>query len=239
MIGHTVIRLEETSSTNDLARDFIENPDADGTVILADRQTKGKGRLGRSWYSPPGKGIYLSIILNRPLQGNMSYLLCPAVSLAIAQAVEKLSGLKVLIKWPNDLIVNGKKIGGVLVEKSRKAFIVGVGVNLNTDLDEFPEEIRGRTSSLKSESGKHYDKEEFMRELFVEFERIMALLPADGGKEVLNNIKARSFTLGKNVRVVDGGAILNGEAIGFESDGSLLLKGAGGKIVNIKSGELE
>ncbi|MFA5104104.1 MAG: biotin--[acetyl-CoA-carboxylase] ligase [Candidatus Margulisiibacteriota bacterium] len=238
MIGHTVVRLDETSSTNDIAKELSSGLNADGMVVLSGRQTKGKGRLGRQWFSPPDTGIYLSIILKSPLQEHFSSILCPAVSLAVVRTIEYFSSLKPLIKWPNDIIVNSKKVGGILVEKNGDAFIVGIGVNLNTETQEFPEEIKDKATSLKVESGKHWDKEDFLKKLFISFEEILSQLRAEGGdKSLLDKVKDRSFTLGKTVKVTDGKRTFHGEACGFESDGSLLLKTADGKIVNIKSGE--
>ncbi len=238
MIGHTVISVDEVSSTNDLARDLLERPDADGIAVLAGGQTKGRGRLGRAWFSPAGKGIYLSVILRRPLHGDITGLLCPAASLAVAKTIESLSGINVLIKWPNDLIINGKKVGGVLVERTGDSFIVGVGINLNTSPEEFPEEIRHKASSLYGESGAMFEKNIFCQDLFLNFERIFSSLTDETRDNVLEEVKSRSFTLGKTVTVSDADRVFTGEAVGFESDGSLLLKDANGKIVNIKSGEI-
>lgn len=239
MIGHTVIRIEETSSTNDLAREFSGRSDADGIVVLAGRQTKGKGRLGRLWFSPPDTGIYLSIILKRPILRSFSSLLCPAVSLAAVETIECLSDLKPLIKWPNDIILNGKKAGGALVEKNKDIFMVGIGINLNTEPHSFPEEIRHKATSLKAESGKHWDREEFLERFFLLFEGVLAELLDGCNGSLMNKVKGKSFTLGKTVKVADGKRFFLGEAQGFESDGSLLLEMADGKIVNIKSGETE
>lgn len=237
MIGHTVVWLEETSSTNDAAKEIAGRSDADGMVVLAGRQTKGKGRLGRQWFSPPDTGLYLSVILKRSLPEPFCFLLCPAASLSVAETIEHFSDLKPLIKWPNDIIVNGKKTGGILLEKTGDIIIAGIGLNLNTELHEFPEEIKGKATSLKTESGRHWDKEEFLGKLFSSFEVILSQLRDGCGETLLSKIKDRSFTLGKKVKVSDKSRVYHGEAVGFESDGSLLLRLADGKIVNIKSGE--
>lgn len=239
MIGHTVLRYEEVSSTNDRAKELLERPDADGLAVLALRQTKGRGRLGRSWFSPDDKGLYLSIIIKRSFSGNTPMLLCPAASLAAALAVEKMSGPDVYIKWPNDLIVNGKKAGGILIEQIGGAYIAGIGINLNTDPSGFPEDIKGKATSLMAESGTIWDRNVFTREYFALFEQLLSKISGGAGGDVLEKIKARSFTIGKIVDVRDGCRSFHGEAVGFEGDGSLLLKAPDGKILNIRSGEIK
>lgn len=239
MIGHTVVRLEETPSTNDFAKGIAGRPDADGIVVLAGRQTKGRGRLGRQWFSPPDAGIYMSIILKRPLHGKSPSLICPALSLALAETIEYFSDLKPLIKWPNDMILNGKKAAGILVEKTNDIFVAGIGINLNTELHEFPEEIKDKATSLKAESGMDWDREEFLKKLFLISDGVLSGLSDGDHGELLKKVKDRSFTLGKTVKITDGARVFEGEALGFESDGSLLLKVADGKIINIRSGETE
>jgi len=239
LIGHTVLRFEEVSSTNDRAKELLERPDADGLAVLALCQTKGRGRLGRSWFSPDSSGLYLSIILKRTFGGNAPMLLCPAASLAAALAVEKLSGPYVYIKWPNDLIVNGKKVGGILIEQIGGAYIAGIGINLNTDPSGFPEDIKGKATSLMAESGKIWDRDVFMKEYFALFDHLLSKLSGGAGGEILEMIKARSFTIGKIVDVSDGGRSFHGEAVGFEGDGSLLLNASDGKMINVKSGEIK
>lgn len=234
MIGHAIIRVEETASTNDLAREFAGRVDADGIVVLAGRQTNGKGRLGRSWFSPPDTGIYMSVIIKRRLNYPYPFLICPAVSLAVAETIEYFSDLEPRIKWPNDIVVNSKKIGGILVERNNDVLIAGIGINLNVDPCVFPDEIKDKATSLMAESGRNWDKEEFLKKLSLALEDVLSTEE----EEILDRLIARSFTLGKIVKVSDGKNVFQGKAEGFESDGSLLLRTADGKMINIKSGEI-
>lgn len=238
MIGHTVIRLAEVGSTNEYAKALLDRPDSDGLAVLALAQTKGKGRMGRNWFSPPGTGLYLSVILKDHLKSPGRSLLCPAAALAAVIAIEKLSGLKASIKWPNDVMLADKKAGGILVEQSGGALIIGIGLNLNTEQADFPEDIRRTATSVLARSGKKCEQDAFLVEYFPVLEELIIMLERGRGDELLKKVEEHSDTLGREVDITASGGQFRGKAVGLESDGSLLLETANGKIINIKSGEI-
>ena len=156
--------LKSTKSTNSRAFQLADSGKPHGFSIIAEQQTCGRGRLEREWFSPAGKGLYCSIILRPNLSPEDFPLITLTAGLAVCEAVESVCGLSCMLKWPNDIFVNGKKCGGILVEtssfqgKAEDVFVVvGIGLNVNTDYAEFPDQLRVLASSFKVESGSEHD----------------------------------------------------------------------------------
>lgn len=171
IIGKKIIHCPEVDSTQDEAKRLIKKGVSEGTVVVADSQAKGRGRPGNSWYSPLG-GAYLSAVV-KPFKNPKD--LSPITILgakAAVSAVEKISNLKVEIKLPNDIIVNSKKAGGVLVERVASGYlIIGIGVNINNEKGSFPKEIENTATSLKIETGRNYETKKFIEILISELDR--------------------------------------------------------------------
>jgi len=168
-IGEKILRIESCSSTNDHANQLALQGEKEGTIIIAKEQTEGRGTKGRTWYSASQKGLYLSVIL-RPKRRDMS-LLPLAAGLAVRDALSEAEGLPVRLKWPNDLICKGKKLGGILCEASFignqiSHVILGIGINLSHERDDFPEEFRAQATSLKLLLRKEIDKDFFLSKLW-------------------------------------------------------------------------
>ncbi|HXG35403.1 MAG TPA: biotin--[acetyl-CoA-carboxylase] ligase, partial [Dehalococcoidia bacterium] len=200
-LGRTLICRESVGSTQDLAREEARKGAAEGTIVLAEEQTKGRGRLGRAWVSPPGENIYATLLL-RPELGVLRYLSMIA-PLAIAQAVEEETGLAVAIKWPNDIMISGRKLAGVLIESELREerveySLVGMGVNVNLAPQRFPE-IEASATSLKEQTGKETTREEFLATLLNRFEGLY--LAAKHGEPPYKAWRERLETLGKSVQV--------------------------------------
>ncbi|MGB9722178.1 MAG: biotin--[acetyl-CoA-carboxylase] ligase, partial [bacterium] len=192
-IGSKLYYLDEVDSTNEYAKNLL-NDAKDGTVVLADIQTNGKGRLDRQWYSPEG-GLYLSVILftEKPL-------LIPILAgVAICETFNNNYDILPGIKWPNDILLNGKKIGGVLVETVDTAVIVGIGINLN--IVEFPEELKEIASSIFIETKKRLDKMMVYNDLCQEIDNNYQMLKSSKANEILQKWRNYTVMFGKNVSI--------------------------------------
>ncbi len=236
-IGQRVIYYPRLTSTMDVAGEEARRGAAGGTVILAGEQTAGRGRISRTWLSPTGS-VALSIILY-PDVAHLPHLIMLA-SLAAARAIEKVTGLKSRIKWPNDVLINGKKVCGILIEsnvqRDRTAcVIVGIGINVNFRLSAFPE-ILPVATSLVDELGIEVSRPDLVRRLLEEAERLYDTLP--DGDTVFQEWRDRLVTLGRRVRVTSGETILEGIAESIARDGSLLLRHSDGSSSKILAGDV-
>lgn len=236
--------FDTIDSTNDQAKIMARNGTPHGTVLVAGHQSKGRGRMGRSFSSPEGKGIYLSIIL-RPncAAGQLMHLTC-AAAIAMCDAVESTTGLRPGIKWINDLVVNEKKLGGILTELSMvpgsnrvQYAIVGIGINCSQAQEDFPEEIRHIATSLLTAAGKAPERSELAAAM------IRALHQMDAGlltqkDAVMAAYRQDCITLGKQIVVLRGDQKRYGTAIDIESDGGLLVQFDDESRQTVNSGEV-
>lgn len=235
-VGQRVIYYPRLTSTMDVAKREAQQGAVEGTIVIADEQIAGKGRLNRAWLSAKGN-IALSIIL----YPNVVYLpsLIMLASLAVVHSIEAVTGLKAQIKWPNDILVNGKKVCGILIEsdvrRNRVDYaIIGIGVNVNLRLSDFPE-IQSTATSLSDELGGEVSCLDVLRHLLVEMERLY--LAVQGGGSVYEEWRNRLVTLGRKVSVKWGNAVYEGIAESVASDGSLLLRQLNGSLTKIVAGE--
>ena len=235
---------DRVNSTNELALFLAAKDDLlTSIVIIADSQEKGKGRLGRIWISPPGRNIYMSIAFKPGLDTRDATMLTLLTSVACAHAIKKISGLQVSIKWPNDLILSGKKLGGILTEiradiDKVNLAVIGIGMNVNMRKGDFPEEIRSIATSIKEESGKCCSRNELVIEILRQVEHFYGMLMELGKHPLLNEWKILSSTLGKSVKVVIGDEILIGLAEDIDDNGMLILKLDSGLRRQISSGDV-
>ncbi len=236
-IGQRVIYYPRLTSTMDVARREAQHGAAEGTVIIADEQTMGKGRLKRAWLSPKGS-IALSIIL----YPGVFYLpsLIMLASLAVVHSIETITGLESQIKWPNDILINDKKVCGILIESDVRGntvvyAIIGIGINVNFRLSAFPE-ILSTATSLADELERDVSRVDVIRCLLVEIEKLYLALP--DGEPVYEEWRDRLVTLGRKVQVKSGGTILEGIAESVARDGSLLLRYSNGSSTKIVAGDV-
>jgi BirA family biotin operon repressor/biotin-[acetyl-CoA-carboxylase] ligase len=235
-IGQEVSCYPSLPSTNDMAKGQARQGAKEGTVIIAEEQTAGRGRLGRGWLSPRGS-IALSIVLYPPLTYLPSLIM--VASLAVASAIEQVTGLKAQLKWPNDVLINDKKVCGILVESDVKGnkvdyAVIGIGLNVNINPPQFPQ-IAPLATSLSQELGRDIPRRELIRSLLMEAERLYLALPGDW---VFRQWRDRLSTLGKRVRVGSGEATYTGIAESVANDGSLLLRQPDGNLVKIVAGDV-
>ena len=236
-VGQRVIYYPSLTSTMGVARREAQQGAAEGTVIIADEQTAGRGRRGRVWLSPRGS-IALSVILYPSLSHLPSLIML--ASLAVVHSIESVTGLKSQIKWPNDVLVNGRKVCGILIESDVQGnavnyAIIGIGINANLRLADFPE-ILPIAASLSDEMGRDVSRLSIIRCLLVETERVYLALSAGGS--IYEEWRDSLVTLGRRVCVKTGEAIYEGVAESVARDGSLLLRGPDGSLTRIVAGDV-
>ena len=241
-IGHRIVHYFRTDSTNDVALSLAAQGEAHGTVILAEEQTAGRGRLGRSWYSEKSSGIYASIILRPPLAPAAAPVLTLMAGVAAQRAVNTVTGLPVDIRWPNDLLLNGKKVCGILTEMTAEldrlhAVVLGIGLNVNHR--EMPAELREIATSLRMEGRKPYSRAQILVALLKELERKYRLLLDEGSVAITRAWAAAStYAQGKRIRVVSSGGEFLATTAGLEPSGALRVRREDGREELLVSGEI-
>ncbi len=242
-IGRELVFLESVDSTNTFAMELAEKGSPHGTIVIADKQTKGKGRLGRTWVSPPKSNIYMSAIMRPEIGPKDATLLTVMAAVACAEGIKNSSGLDVRIKWPNDLVVYDKKLGGILTEMKsdpdRILFaVVGIGINVNAGLRNFPPDIRDTATSVKKELGKAQSRTAVVAEILKSMNRWHDILAKEGKRPLIEEWKRRLTTLGRKVRVFVGSESLTGIAEDVDGEGLLILRLPSGAARKISSGDV-
>jgi len=228
LIGKKILSLQETVSTNAVAFRMAEDGAEEGTVVIAECQTGGKGRLGREWASPAGVNLYCSVILRPLIQPVAAPQLTFLSVIAVARAIEQLTPIQTRIKWPNDILVDGKKVAGLLNEMSAETdkvnfVILGIGVNLNMTQEQFPDNLRHPATSLLIESGVKVDRTCFARVLLQELDSLYVIFLREGYAPARNEWLERSRLAGAMVTVTDNNIVRCGRVTGIDEYGALLL----------------
>jgi BirA family biotin operon repressor/biotin-[acetyl-CoA-carboxylase] ligase len=242
VIGREIVYFAETDSTNHRAALLAEAGAADGTVIVAEAQSAGKGRLGRRWTSPTGVNLYLSIILRPAIAPRAAPLLTFLSSLATARAIELECGLRPTVKWPNDVLLGGCKVAGLLNEMNAETervnyVILGIGVNLNMTQEQFPTDLRYPATSLALELQRPVDRVRFCRRLLSEIDLLYRDYPA-GQEAILAGWLAYFDLFGKKVAVEEPSRTITGLVTGIAADGALLLTLENGDSERILAGDV-
>jgi len=243
-MGKKIHYFKTIDSTNSTAYQLALNGAREGEVVIAESQEKGRGRLGRHWISPPFSNLYLSVILRPPIPPHQASLITLLAAVATADAIEKTSGLKPSIKWPNDLLLGKRKVAGLLNEIHSETdhihfVILGMGINLNMDEKLLPWELRTKATSLKKEMGRPISRKEFVCHLLNALEQWYGIFLKKGGAPVLKAWKDRARIEGKRVKVTSFGDVLRGRAVDVDSDGALILQTKGGVQKRIVAGDIE
>lgn len=236
-VGQRVLYYPSLASTMEIARQEANKGASEGTVVVAGEQTAGRARLQRSWLTPKGN-VALSVILHPALSQLPSLIML--ASLAVVHCIKTVTGLKPVIKWPNDVLINGKKTCGILVESDVRAdvvhcAIIGVGLNVGLRPSDYPE-IKNIATSLSQESGREISCLTVARSLLVEIERLYQVLAA--GESLYEEWRDNLVTLGQEVRVRSGETIYEGVAEAVARDGSLLLRDKDGCLTTIVAGDV-
>ena len=242
VLGRRWQHVRETDSTNALARELAEAGAADGLVVVAETQRAGRGRLGRHWSSPPG-GIWCSVLLRPNLSPSSAALLTLAAAVAAAEATEAVAGLRCGIKWPNDLLVNGRKVAGILTEMSAELdqlnyVVLGVGVNANFPTAQLPDGLLVRATTLMEERGQRVARAAWLGAFLNRCERWRLSLEAEARQQLISAWRDRSVTLGRAVIVTTPTGRLSGHAVDVDPDGALLVETADGARVRVAAGDV-
>jgi len=228
-LGRSILFSREIDSTNEWAKELALNGAYEGTVVIVEIQTAGHGRLGREWFSPSG-GLWFSLILRPKLRPPEAVKLTFVAGLAVAKVLREMFDLKVETKWPNDVLVNGQKICGILTEMNTtdetvNFVIVGIGVNANFDVEKvLPEQLKKVVTSLENELGRKVQLEKLFRALLEQLEKLYELFTKEGFKPVLEEWKNYAGFLGQQVQVTSLTEELGGLALDVDCDGALVLR---------------
>ncbi|UCF72967.1 MAG: biotin--[acetyl-CoA-carboxylase] ligase [Deltaproteobacteria bacterium] len=236
-----IVYFRETDSTNTRAKDLAAGDAPEGTLIVSEKQEKGRGRKGRGWFSPPQQGIYASLILRPTISPREAPRITLLTAVAVAETLLSLTGLKVNIKWPNDILVNGRKIAGILTEISAHTdaidyIVVGLGLNVNTP--RFPDDIRDKATSILIETGKQFPRIRLIREYLRRLERYYEVFKGIGFEPVMKRWKQLTNIVGQEIMVEVTGKKYIGEVKDVDRDGALILKDTNGKSHRISSGDV-
>ena len=242
LLNYSVLYKEEVDSTNLWAKELAKRGAKEGTVLTADFQSAGKGRRGRSWQSPKGCSIYMSLILRPDILPAQASMITLVMGIAVAKACRKLLGVDAKIKWPNDIVLSGKKICGILTEMSLKGtavdyVVAGIGINVNGR--DFPEEIRETATSLALETGKEIDRQMLMQavleEISIYYEKF---LKAGDLTMMLEDYNEVLVNRGREIRVLEPKGEYRGFATGVNASGELLVTKEDGTCVTVYAGEV-
>ena len=242
--GRTLHHLYRVDSTNAFAARLLggDKPPAHGTVVVAETQTAGRGRMGRSWFSTPEAGVYTSLILRPEISSSLAPLLTLGAAVAAHNSIERITGLDVDIKWPNDLLCGGKKICGILSELQAevdrvRSMVIGIGINVNHTV--MPEEIHAIATSLRLESGRVYSRIEILLDVLEEFERVYEQFTRTGPSAIIDPwTECSSFAREKLLEVDDGVRRIKGVTRGLNALGALRIEQPGGAVEEIYSGDV-
>jgi BirA family biotin operon repressor/biotin-[acetyl-CoA-carboxylase] ligase len=238
LIGKNILYYPTTSSTMDSAKQAIGEGADEGTVVLADHQTAGRGRLDREWLSVPGGGILLSIILYPDIK--ILPRLTMAACLAVARSIEEVTGLQPAIKWPNDVLLEGRKVSGILSEsdvsgESVNYAVVGIALNVNLDTSTMPD-IADTATSLKQALGREVPRQQVLVSLLQEFENLYLTLRR--GESIQREWLQRLETLGKDVSVRCGDEVQDGYAESVDEEGNLIIRRPDGRLITVAAGDV-
>jgi BirA family transcriptional regulator, biotin operon repressor / biotin---[acetyl-CoA-carboxylase] ligase len=243
IIGRDIQVFKETTSTNDVIERLARDGVREGIVVFAESQTRGRGRLGRKWVSPANKGLWFSILLRPNLNPRETTQLTVASANALRRAIIAETGLRPEIKWPNDILIGGKKVAGILTELSAeldrvKHITLGIGVDVNVDAGELPPEVRKLATSLKIEAGAPVSRVELAAQILRELDRDYARIRRGKFSEVADEWEAGCATIGKKVTVQMGDRKITGCAESLDDDGALLVRTEHGHLERVVGGDV-
>lgn len=245
--GHEVLYLETVDSTNNYARELADGGCVNGLTVIAGQQTAGKGRLGRSWASPGDRGIYLSIVLRPSLAPSETQIFTLAAAVALVNALREATGLKAGIKWPNDVVIDGRKLCGILTEMNSEAdrvnyIILGIGINYSHKAEDFPEGLRNRAVSLKMAIAEGvsapFTKLSIVRSILRELDSVIQIVLSCDNAKILDMWRKYSVTLGRKVGFRLKDTEYTGTAVDITPDGKLSVDCSDGARRDLLSGEV-
>jgi BirA family transcriptional regulator, biotin operon repressor / biotin---[acetyl-CoA-carboxylase] ligase len=243
VIGRDIRVFQETTSTNDIVEKLARDGVKEGMAVFAESQNRGRGRLGRKWISPAGKGLWFSILLRPNLHPVAATQLTVAAASALVRAIRIQTQLRPEIKWPNDIYIHGKKVAGILMEMGaemdRVQFVtLGIGVDVNLQTADFPPELRQIATSLRIESGKPVDRADLAARILLDLDRDYGRICRGEFASVANEWEERCSTLGHTVAIQTGARRIQGRAESLDEDGALLIRTEHGHLERIIGGDV-
>jgi BirA family biotin operon repressor/biotin-[acetyl-CoA-carboxylase] ligase len=241
VLGREVIYRKKVNSTNELAKELAQKGAVQGTVVIAEEQTGGKGRMGRVWYSPPGQGLWFSLILRPEISPVDASKLTLMSAVAVAKTIREITGIHAGIKWPNDVLIDHRKVCGILIEMSAeidKINYVVVGVGVNVSLSKIPSELEGVAISLAQQEHLKVTRAQLLAALLNNMDNLYTEFLAGKFSEILTAWKGMSVTLNRRVRVMSGSEMEEGIAFDLDDDGALILMKNDGSVKRILSGDV-
>ncbi|MCM8765245.1 MAG: biotin--[acetyl-CoA-carboxylase] ligase [Candidatus Omnitrophica bacterium] len=238
-MGRNIFSFETLDSTMDFAYELGIKKFPEGTIVCSETQKKGRGRLGRNWFSPKYKGLYFSILLRPKILPQEASQLTILSAVAVSTAIKEITALECLIKWPNDILVNGEKVGGILTEMQAEIdavrfVIIGIGINVNTEKRNLPPQA----SSLKEEKGEKVSRIELFKGILQKIEKYYLLFQDKGFSPILQEWKRHSSILGHQIKIIAHSKTIEGEAIDLDSQGALLVRKDSGFIEKVLVGDV-
>jgi BirA family biotin operon repressor/biotin-[acetyl-CoA-carboxylase] ligase len=233
-IARRIYYLRETDSTNRVAADLARAGEAHGALVVTDYQTRGRGRWDRTWESPPGRNVLFSLVLRPDIEASTALPVTLVFSTAIAETLAAITGCRVGVKWPNDVVVEGKKICGILSEGVSRGqlavfIVVGIGINVNAAPEELPEGVRDVSCSCYSLTGRRWDRGEVLARVLGALEAAYDDFVREGFEKFAPRYTSNLTVLGRPVRFVRAGAEATGTVVGIGPDGSLVVETSGGR----------
>lgn len=243
-LGKVIHYEESVETTQKIAHTLANEGVPEGTLVVAEEQLGGKGRLMRNWYSPKYSGIWMSLILRPKIPFHQAPQLTLLAAVAVAQAIEQTTDLKPQIKWPNDILINRKKVTGILTELQAESdrihsVIIGMGLNVNQEKSDFPEELQEIATSLLLEGGKKVSRALVIQEVLVRLEALYEQFLVEGFSPIKHLWESYAISLGKEIKATTVNNTIIGKAIGITDEGVLLLEDHNGKIHSIYSADIE
>lgn len=241
IIGKKIVHHNEAKSSQEIAKGLARGGAEEGTIVIVETQTGGKGRRDRRWFSPKG-GLYISIIFRPEESPSRSSIFSFLGGVGVAESIQELYGIEAELKWPNDIQIGSKKVGGVLIEnlteKDRlKWMIMGIGLNVNIDISSLPEEFGYTATSLKRETGDRVSKLKLTRKLVEKLDQLYFILKGEGVDEILSKWRQMTNTIGSQVQIKNGD-VIEGRALDVDKDGSLLVELGNGELRRINAGDV-
>ena len=242
-LGRRIYSLKEVDSTNTFAVRLAADGEPEGSIVVAEVQTAGRGRLGRKWVAPPNVNILMSLILRPEIPPQDAPMATLVAGVAVAGALNRHYGLGAGIKWPNDVLVDGKKVAGILTEMSAEPervrhIVVGIGINVNMPAQAFPRDIRDASTSVMAILGRKVNRAEMLRHILAEFEGCYEALKSTDRRSILERWRGLSCTLGRTVKVSTFAGSMTGTAVDIDEDGRLIVESEDGVRRTVTAGDV-
>lgn len=243
VFGKEVQLFDTVESTQNIARAAAEEGAAEGTLVIAEQQLNGRGRMGRGWVSPRGKGVWMSMVLRPSLPIHFAPQLTLLTAVALCRSLKRITALPIGIKWPNDLLIEGKKISGILLESAaedeRLTFVIaGIGISVNLEEDDYPVELLEKATSLRIAGGKKLDRIDVITDFLQEWEQLYFLYQEQGFSPIVTLWEALSVSLGKPARLITPQGDIVGVPIGLDETGAIRVQLADGSVKPVFSAEM-